>query len=223
MKNSAPPLKDGEQLDQRTFHARYEASPRDFRAELIAGIVHVPPRVNRQHGQLRAHVVYWLVNYAMETPGTEGLTRTTNILAPDSEPAPHACLLILPEYGGQTREDENGYLAGPPELVAQISDSSERLDLNERKRDFEKAGVREYLVVAVRRKKVHWFIRRRGKFLDLPLDADGIFRSETFPGLWLDPVALLGRDDKRMLAVLRLGLALPEHGEFVGRLARKGD
>jgi hypothetical protein len=127
----------------------------------------------------------------------------------------------LPECGGQTGEDENGYLTGPPEFVAQISDSSERLDLNERKRDFEKAGVREYMVVAVRRKKVFWFIRRRGKFRDLPLDADGIFRSETFPGLWLDPAALLGRDVKRMLAVLRLGLASPEHAEFVKRLTRK--
>jgi hypothetical protein len=36
-----PPLANGDHLDQRTFHARYEAMPEDFRAELIGGIVYM--------------------------------------------------------------------------------------------------------------------------------------------------------------------------------------
>jgi hypothetical protein len=161
-----------------------------------------------------------LGEYESETPGTEALENTTNILGPESEPQPDACLLILPECGGQTREDKNGYLTGPPELVAQISVSTESLDLGARKRDMEKAGVREYLVIALRKDKVFWFVRRRGKLRDLPAASDGILRSQIFPGLWLDPAALLSRDVKRLLAVLRLGLASPEHAAFVARLAR---
>ncbi len=48
---------------------------------------------------------------------------------------------------------------------------------------------------------------------------DGIIRSEVFPGLWLDPAAVLARDGARLVAVLQEGLASPEHAAFVERLA----
>jgi hypothetical protein len=50
---------------------------------------------------------------------------------------------------------------------------------------------------------------------------DGIYRSEVFPGLWLDPHAFLKRDGKRVSAVLRQGLASPEHAAFIAKLAAK--
>jgi hypothetical protein len=53
---------------------------------------------------------------------------------------------------------------------------------------------------------------------ELPPGPDGIYRSEVFPGLWLDPAALLRHDGPRVLEVLRQGLATPEHGAFVARL-----
>ena len=65
---------------------------------------------------------------------------------PEASPRRIGCLLILPEYGGQTWEDERGYLNGAPEWVGEIGDSTERLDLREKKLDYEKAGVRKYLV-----------------------------------------------------------------------------
>jgi hypothetical protein len=39
-------------------------------------------------------------------------------------------------------------------------------------------------------------------------------RSQVFPGLWLDPKALLNGDLKTVLAALREGLASPEHRAF---------
>jgi Uma2 family endonuclease len=215
----AIPLENGDRLDQKTFHARYEAMP-DVRAELIGGIVYMSSPLKRRHGRYSVRLIRWLGEYEEATPGTEALDNTTNILGPDSEPQPDGCLLIVPERGGQTREDRKGYLCGPPELLAEIGSSTESIDLHAKKVDYEKAGVREYVVVALRTHKVFWFIRRRGKFKELALGADGIYRSETFPGLWLDPAALLRRDSKRLLAVLRQGLASAEHAEFVGRLAR---
>jgi hypothetical protein len=105
--------------------------------------------------------------------------------------------------------------------LRQISDSTESIDLNRKKRDYEKAGVREYMVAAVRTKQVFWFIRRRGKIKALPKDADGIIRSEVFPGFWLDTDAFLNRDSKRLLRALRQGLASPEHTAIVVNLAGK--
>jgi Uma2 family endonuclease len=134
--------------------------------------------------------------------------------------SPYRCKsLILPEHRGQTREDEGGYLKGAPELNAEVSWATESIGLHAKKRDYEKAGVREYNVAALRQQQVYWFIRRRGKFRDLLPGKDGMIRSEIFPGLWLDPDALLRRDRKRLLAVLRQGLASREHAAFVAKLA----
>ncbi len=52
-------------------------------------------------------------------------------------------------------------------------------------------------------------------------DADGTMRSTIFPGLWLDPDALLRDDTARVLKVLDRGLASPEHIRFVQELASR--
>jgi Uma2 family endonuclease len=216
-----PPLQNGEHLDQKTFHERYEAMPEDFRAELIGGIVFFSPGTTISHGRCALRLSSWLGDYSDATPGAESLSRCTHILGPQSELEPDDCLLVLPEYGGQTWEDEAGYLNGACEWIGEISDSTESIDLRRKKQDYEKAGVREYLVAALRTQEIFWFVRRRGKFMDLAPGPDGVIRSEVFPGLWLDPAALLRRDRKRLLAVLRQGLAAPEHAAFVAKLAAK--
>jgi Uma2 family endonuclease len=216
-----PPLENGDHLDQKTFHKRYEAMPPEVRAELIGGIVYMSSPQKKPHGRYHFKFSAWLEEYEEATPGTEGLVNSTSILGPDSEPQPDSCLLILPECGGQSSEDTRGYLTGAPEWVGEISDSTESIDLHRKKLDYEKAGVQEYMVVAVRSRKVFWFIRRRGKFKDLLPGSDGIYRSEVFPGLWLDPVAFLKLDSKRLFTILRQGLAAPEHAAFVAKLAAR--
>ena len=47
----------------------------------------------------------------------------------------------------------------------------------------------------------------------------GLYRSSVIPGLWLDPVALLGGDTQRLRAIVDLGCATAEHADFVARLA----
>lgn len=217
-----PPLENGDHLDQKTFHARYEAMPPHVRAELIGGIVYMSSPQRVEHGTTDSLVTHWVGTYVEATPGTECLANTASILADDSEPQPDSCLIILPEYGGQTRIDK-GYLSGAPEWIGEISWSSESIDLNAKMSDYEKAGVREYMVVALRLEQVLWFVRRRGKFKPLSPSADGLLRSTVFPGLWLDPAALLKRDRRGLLGALRQGLASPEHGRFVARLQGKHD
>jgi hypothetical protein len=219
-KKLLPPLKDGDHLDQQTFHARYEAMP-NVRAQLIGGIVHMSSPMKSPHGRYGNLLSLWLGLYASETPGTDALAGATNILGPESEPEPDGFLIILPEHGGQTWEDKRGYINGTPEWIGEISDSTEPVDLNSKKRDYEKAGVREYMVAGLKSKQVFWFVRRRGKFKEIEVDSDGLYRSTMFPGLWLDPAAFLRHDSKRLLTVLRRGLASPEHLAFVEKLASK--
>jgi Uma2 family endonuclease len=216
-----PPLENGDQLDQRTFHARYQAMPESCRAELIGGIVYMSSPQKVPHSKAQQLVVRWLDEYAEATPGTEPLLNNTHILGPDSEPEPDACLFVLPEFGGRVVVDEDDYLHGPPELVVEVSSSTESIDLHRKKRDYEKAGVREYVVLALRTERLFWFVRQRGKFKEVPLPKDGVFRSREFPGLWLDAEAVLRSQRPRVLAALRQGLATLEHAAFVARLEKQ--
>jgi Uma2 family endonuclease len=166
-------------------------------------------------------VVRWLDEYAEATPGTTALLNNTQILGPDSEPEPDACLFIAPEYGGRVFEDEEEYLHGAPELIVEASSSTESIDLHRKKQDYQNAGVTEYVVLALRLQQVFWFFRSRGKYREEPLPADGIFRSLSFPGLWLDAEAMLRSQRQRVLAALKQGVATPEHSAFVAKLRKQ--
>jgi Uma2 family endonuclease len=213
-----PRLEPGDHLDQKTFHERYEAMPPGTRAELIGGIVFMPSPLLRPHGRTQKLLVRWIDEYEEATAGTEAFDNASTILDADAEPQPDVCLLITSPTHGQTR-DEDDYIVGAPEFVAEVASSSEAIDLHRKRADYERTGVREYLVVALRQQRVYWFVRRDKHFEELPPGDDGILRSEAFPGLWLDPAAVLRVDRRRVLEMLRQGLAAPEHAAFVARLA----
>jgi Uma2 family endonuclease len=218
--SALPPLEPGDRLDQKTFHARYEAMPEDVRAELIGGVVFMPCPLKRPHSRTHGRLVQLLFDFEDSTPGTEAHDNASDLLDPESEPQPDACLLILPADKGQTRE-ENQYIVGAPEFIAEVASSTESIDLHGKRADYERAGVREYLVVALRQARVFWFVSRNGKFEELAPGSDGLLRSVVFPGLWLDPAALLRDDRGRLSEVLRQGLATPEHAAWVAKLAGK--
>jgi hypothetical protein len=212
-------LVEGEHLEQPEFHERYKAMPPGIKAELIDGVVYMASPVSNGHSRSHGAAGYWLFHYEGETPGVEAGDNATTILGRRSEPQPDALLRILSECGGQTTI-ERGFIKGTPELIAEIAKSSRYVDLGPKLRDYERAGVREYIVRAFRPDDVLWFRRVDGVLVPMAPGADGLYRSEVFPGLWLDPAALLAGDLRRLRQVVDQGLATPEHAEFVTRLAR---
>jgi Uma2 family endonuclease len=214
-----PPLVAGQRLDRATFHDRYEAMPPSTRAELIGGVVHMPSPMSFDHGDENVPVVVWLTHYAESTPGVRPNIGSSLLLDDEAEPQADNSLRILPERGGQVRH-EGGYIVGAPELVIEVARSSRRTDLGSKKADYERAGAREYVVFELDPDRVHWFIRRGDRFEPLLPGPDGLYRSEVFPGLWLDPTALDTGDNARLRAVVDQGLAMPEHAAFVARLAQ---
>jgi Uma2 family endonuclease len=220
---SGPPLLvEGQRLDQRTFHALYEAMPPGTRAELINGVVYMPSPVGMPHGRAHLATSGWLNNYLEHTPGVDGLDNTSTALGLKSESQPDLMLRILPECGGRTR-DEGGIVAGVPELLAEISHTTRYIDLGPKLEDYERVGVQEYVVRTMEPDAVYWFVLRDGRFMQLQPGPDEIYRSEVFPGLWLDPEALIRGDRRRLREVVELGCATPEHAEFVAKLAAARD
>jgi len=214
-----PPLEAGDHLDRETFHRRYQAMPAGVQAELIGGVVYMPSPAKTPHGRYTSGVVYWMGLYEEQTPGVETLENTSVILAEESEPQPDAALRVLASHGGQSRENDEQYLVGAPELVVEVASSSVAYDLHSKLRDYEKYGVREYMVVVVREESIRRFVRADNQLVEQSADSDGIFRSHVFAGLWLDPQALLLRDLSRLREVAEHGIASSEHAAFVKRLA----
>jgi hypothetical protein len=212
------PLVPGQRLDQPTFHAHYEAMPPETWAELVGGVVYMPSPLRSEHGVQDDSLSYWLGRYKRFTRGLVGGKNVTTILGEWGEVQPDGQLRIPEDLGGRTRIVE-GYVIGAPELVAEIARSSRSYDLGEKKTDYERAGVREYLVVELDPDRLHWFILRGDRFEELEPGPDGIYRSGVFPGLWLDPLALFSDDLERVDEVIDLGAATPEHAAFVARLA----
>ncbi len=217
-RTSVPPLVEGDRLDQPEFHRRYEAMPAGARAELIEGVVYMPSPVGTAHSEAQVTSIVWLDRYAEETPGVQVHDNATTILSGKGEPQPDALLRISPECGGQTI-DVKGFIRGAPELVVEIAHATRFIDLGPKLADYERAGVREYIIRAIGPDALIWHVQRDGRLTRVSPGPDGLYRSEVFPGLWLDPAALLAGDRARLRAVLEQGLRTPEHAEFVAHLA----
>jgi Uma2 family endonuclease len=213
-----PPLEAGDRLSRAEFERRYEAMPHLKKAELIEGVVYVPPPVSPDHGDFDSIFNGLLLCYASVTPGTRSGINATVRLGQDSEPQPDGHLRIEPQCGGQMRIGTKRYLEGPPELISEIASSSVSYDLHAKLELYRRSGVREYVVWRVLDKQIDWFVLREGQYKPLAADVSGIYRSEVFPGLWFDPSAALRGDTRTMLATLQLGLASKEHADFVVRL-----
>lgn len=216
------PLENGERLTAPEFLRRYEAMPHLKKAELIEGIVYMGSPVRYSlHGRPDALVQLWLSNYEAHTPGVEFVANTTTQLDIDNVPQPDSLLRIRQEYGGQSRVDDNDYLAGAPELVVEITASSASIDLHEKLNAYRRNGVKEYLTWRTVENQFDWRILNEGEFRPLTPDARGVFRSTVFGGLWLSVHALLKRDTSAVLACLNKGLRSREYKIFVAALAAK--
>lgn len=213
-------LHTGDRMTRREFHRAYEQTPKNFKAELIGGIVYVASPLGMEHGSDQPSLNLVVTAYAFQTQGVEIYDNTTILLGEDSEPQPDISLLISSEYGGRSSSTKIGkshYIKGPPEWLGEIAHSSRAIDLHLKKLEYQRHEVLEYVVMSLKERRLRWF--------DLPADresqpdTDGVYRMHAFPGLWIHGAALFAKDYQRLMKTLEAGLATPEHAAFVEKLA----
>lgn len=215
-----PPLEQGDRLSRAEFERRYRAMPEIKKAELIEGVVHMPSLIRfKRHAGPHADVMGWFTVYKANTSGVETADNGTDRLDMDNEPQPDAMLFISPECGGQVRISEDDYIEGAPELICEVTSSSASYDLGDKLKAYRRNGVREYVVWRVLDRAIDWFLLRESEYHRHQPAADGLLKSQVFPGLWLDAGAMLRRDLAAVLQAVQAGISSEEHAEIVQRLA----
>lgn len=173
----------------------------------------MPSPLRLSHAVKDQDLSVWLGTYRLATPFCQSGSKATWLML-ESAPQPDVFLRVLPEVGGQSREDGN-YAAGAPELAIEVAVSTASYDLHQKLRLYRVAGVREYLVLVVRKPEIRWHKLVESDYKILAPDSARVFRSEVFPGLWLNGPAFLKGDMPAVMATLQEGLHSSEHAEFV--------
>lgn len=200
-------LEPGDRMSRPEFLRRYQQMPDRSDIQLVEGVVHMGSPVSAEgHGAPHSDLMAWLVVYKAHVPGLETGDNSTLHLDMENAPQPDCYLRIREEHGGQSTL-RDGYVTGPPELIAEVASSSVSYDLHDKKHAYQRNGVLEYIVWRTRDRAIDWFVLTNGRYETLPASEDGILKSQVFPGLWLDPAAMLSHDMKRVLSVLQMGLA----------------
>jgi len=213
------PLQPGDHLDRDEFERRYAAATASVKAELLEGIVYMAPPVSQaNHGGPHFDLIFWLGHYRAAVPAVRGGDNSSLRLEIKNEPQPDAFLYVLTAYGGQADVDDEGYVVGAPEIIAEVSASTASYDLHVKKQVYRRNGVKEYIVWRVLERAIDWMVLRGDEYVQLAASSDGVFRSEVLPGLWLDAAAMIRGDLSTVVRVQQEGLASLDHIEFVKRL-----
>jgi Uma2 family endonuclease len=220
IRREVPPLQTGDRLTRSEFERRYHAMPHVKKAELIEGVVFMPSPVRHiDHGKPHLFFSTLIGTYIANTPGIDGSDNATVRLDPDNEPQPDVLLRLETKDGGFSDVDADGYIEGSPELIVEISASTASYDMHDKFKIYRRNGVKEYIIWRVYDDEIDWFRLEKESYVPLLPDAEGIIRSQIFPGLQLDVQAMLKGDLARVLTVLQHGVGTAEHQAFVARLA----
>jgi Uma2 family endonuclease len=218
-----PPLRNGDRLSSAEFERRYEAMTDLKKAELVEGIVYVHHSTCDPHGQAHSALALWLGLYRLGTPHLISSVLGSIRLDLDNQFQPDVHLRIASGCGGRAAVGDGRIVEGPPELVGEVAFNYASYDLHSKLQVYRRKGVLEYVVWRLEDGAIDWFVSREGRFDRLRLHPDGLYRSEVFPGLWLNPGALLRGDLRAVSRAVRDGLASPEHEAFVAKMLKAGE
>ena len=211
-----PALHSGDRLSRSEFERRYKAA-KGIRAELIEGVVYVSSPVSfAGHGVPHSAIGMACSVFVAMTPGLATADNSTVRLDADNEPQPD--ILLMRSKAGSAKVDEDDYVDGSPEWIAEVAASSASYDLHEKFRAYRRNGVKEYVVLRTLEGAMDYFVLTNGEFVRAVADEAGVYKSRVFPGLWLNEEALLTGDLAVVLQTVQAGIASPEHAAFAASL-----
>ena len=201
---SLPDLHNGDRMTREEFLRRWEKVPELKHAELIKGVVYLGSSVSIAHGSYHALFGAWLGHYAYTVGQNFEIMSNTTLPFGDSSFQPDVAMLA--QRQGRTGTT---YLEELPDLVVEISYSSQSYDLGPKLAADRSAGLREYITVLLQEQRVEWRVLSGTRCRLLHSGKDGICVPRTSKDCgWLDTGALFPTADRqRLFAAIDRGLA----------------
>ena len=209
-------------LSQPTFHALYEAMPPRNPGRIDRRSRPYAQSGGRDHGYAQVPVIVWLSYYAERYAGVESPGQRLDDPRLEERAAAGCTGSGYSPNAAAGVGDEEGYIHDArTELVVEVSETTRYVNLGPKKAGLS-AGWRWMRRARIRAPDDIYFVaaQEQGVLVQRSIGADGLYRSTVFPGLWLDPVALLKGNPRRLRAVVNLGCATP--ARHVRRTAGRG-
>ena len=171
--------------------------------ELVKEKVRMPSPVHSErHASPPVELSTWSSVYEAYSRNVKAFDNSTVHLDANNELQPD---MLIRKIDGACRLEENDYFRWSPEIVAEISNTSWRIDLNDKKDVYEMCGVKEYIIWHTRVNEIKWVVFRNGNYHRLE-PVDGLVRSETFLGLVLNVTAMLDRNTSKVIETLMVAI-----------------
>ena len=153
-------------------------------AEWVDGEVLELSPASRRHQSLAAFLVSLLLPFVesrrLGAVFSAPFQMKTGPALPGREPD---LIFLASEHRGRLQES---HLAGPADLAVEIvsADSITR-DHEEKFREYERGGVREYWLIDPLRQQAGFYVLEAGAYRPIPIGEDGVVHSRVLEGLWL--------------------------------------
>jgi Uma2 family endonuclease len=158
--------------------------PDGQKADLIDGGIYVASPDTPRNNELGSFIQVLLDGYASARElGKVFASRVAFELSRHDAPEPDVAFVAAEHL---ERVGESRVMGGPDLAVEVVSRDSRRRDYVEKKRLYERAGVREYWIVDPLRQRAEYHRLEGDRYVQVPLARDRIFRSEALAGFWLD-------------------------------------
>jgi Uma2 family endonuclease len=155
----------------------------DQKADLIDGVIYLASPENAEHNDLLRWLTIILGQYIEERNlGQLTINRVAYRLSDRSAPEPD--LAFVAEH--RLDRMKEGYVDGPPDLAVEIvSPDSIHRDYEDKRRQYEAAGVREYWIIDPSEKTATFLVFENGALKER-FPERNVFRSRVLPGFQLD-------------------------------------
>jgi Uma2 family endonuclease len=178
------PLKRHKSQPERvTFEQFCDLIHEDQKADLIKGVIYMQSPPSDLHEALFAFLFPLLVNYVRHKRlGIARGSRSAARIGEHDGPEPDI-MFISKERQHIVKQ---AYVDGAPDLIVEIiSPSTAHLDRVKKKNQYAECGVREYWMIDPNRQTAEFSRNHEGKWVPMPITAEGVFYSVVVPGFWL--------------------------------------
>ena len=181
-------------LTQKMTYKDYKRIPDDIHCELINGVIYMMASPDEMHQWISRNLITQLDNQLQERKCTPYFELDVRLFCTEDDSDVTTVRPDIIVVCDESKVLGKKNCEGPPDLIMEIiSESSEKRDLVSKKQEYEKAGVKEYLIVG--KGLVYSYLLKNGIYNEhiFKLKESSGIKISTLEGCYLDFQPIIDR------------------------------